>query len=63
MRDDSSVRIEISIRSALIAKSVLEMMSLEPAIAQLQLREVLKQIEELSIFLARSVAAAKAVTS
>ncbi|MDR3741619.1 MAG: hypothetical protein P4L40_21580 [Terracidiphilus sp.] len=45
--DDSSLRIEIAIRAALIAKSVLELVNLDPRLASLQLADVMKQVRAL----------------
>lgn len=47
MSGDGTLRIEIGLRAALIAKAALEMINLEPRICALQLREVVKQVSEL----------------
>ena len=49
MRDDSGLRIEIALRAGMIAKSVLEMINLEPQIVPLQINEVAKQLTELRV--------------
>jgi hypothetical protein len=52
IRDDSSVRIELALRGAQIAKCALELMSLSPEIAMLQICRIEKEIRETRNWLA-----------
>jgi hypothetical protein len=47
MRDEAALRIEITIRAAMIARSVLEMINMDSELALLQLVEASKQMNEL----------------
>jgi hypothetical protein len=47
MPDDSSLRIDIALRAALIAKAVLEMINLDPRLVPMQVNEVAKQLQAL----------------
>jgi hypothetical protein len=49
--DDSAVRVELGLRGAIIAKAALELMSLGPEFAHLQLVEVVKRVRETDEFL------------
>ena len=51
MGDDSAVRVEIALRAAMLAKSALEVMSMRPQIARMQLAEVMKQAGEFAKYL------------
>jgi hypothetical protein len=51
---ESSVRVEIALRSAIIAKSCLEMMSLEPSLCRLQLEQVVRECADMSKWLQKS---------
>ncbi len=53
---DSSLRVEIAMRSALIAKATLEMLNLEPRLVHFQLCEVVKQIKEMDDVVAEKLA-------
>lgn len=44
----SGLRVEIAVRAAMIAKAALEIVGMEPRLAQLQLNEVARQIHELA---------------
>ena len=43
---DSAVRIEVSLRAAMIAKAALDLLNLEPCLCRLQLAEVARLIGE-----------------
>jgi hypothetical protein len=51
MADDSQTRISIALHGAQIAKTALELMSLSPEFARLQLQEVARRIHETDQFL------------
>ena len=44
---ESSLRVEIALRTAMIAKQVLEIMNMDPRLVPLQINEVAKQLQEL----------------
>lgn len=45
--NESSLRIEITVRVAMIAKAALDMLGMEPSLVLLQLREVVQQVQGL----------------
>ena len=47
MADNSALRIEITIRAAMIARDVLQMVGMEPQLVRLLLRDVVQQIQAL----------------
>lgn len=51
MPDDSGTRVELGLRGAMLAKASLELLSLDPKLARLQLAEIAKQFNELNKFL------------
>ena len=52
MADDSCTRIELALRGAQIAKKALELMSLSPEIARLQLEDVATEVQHTRLWLA-----------
>ena len=50
-RTESGINVELALRSAVIAKQVLEMMSMSPSLARMQLQSVAEQILELKSWL------------
>jgi len=52
---DSALKIDIALRSALIARAVLECINLDPHLVRLQLSEAARQIRELDERLARGL--------
>jgi hypothetical protein len=51
MPDDSATRVEIAIRAAHLAKTVLELLSLSPELARLQLGQIAQELREMDDFL------------
>jgi hypothetical protein len=51
MAEDSGVRIEMALRSAMIAKSALDIIGSQPRLARLQLAEVMKMCGEFAKYL------------
>lgn len=55
MKDDSAIRIEITIRAAMLAKAVLELLNMSPEIAVLQAADIHRQTVELRQWLEERV--------
>lgn len=51
MAQDSAVRVEMAIRSAMLGKAALDIMGSQPFTARLQLREVMKQAQDFQNYL------------
>ena len=50
-KTESSARVEIGLRAAIIAKAALEMLGMEPPICRLQIKEVEDRVTEMKAFL------------
>ena len=50
-KEDSSVRIEIALRAAHLAKCCLELLNLQPQLASLQMRRITEELSDLHAFL------------
>ena len=50
-KTESSARVEIGLRAAIIAKAALEMLGMEPMICRLQIKEVEDRVTEMKTFL------------
>lgn len=49
----SAIKIEIALRAGVVAKASLELLSLEPEFARLQIQEVAKHLRDLDDFIER----------
>lgn len=53
-KDDSTVRIELGLRAAHLAKVCLEMLSLSPQLARLQLHQIAQELKDVDEFLKKN---------
>lgn len=51
MAEDSATRVEVGLRGALLAKSALELLSVDPKLARLCLADVAEHLRDLDEFL------------